>query len=55
MDTLQLQQNAPAKRAAFVRSLEDARHEGLATGLATVEEVEADLRATIEAARRKTG
>jgi antitoxin ParD1/3/4 len=50
---LRLLQDAEQRRAAFTKSLEDARAEGLAAGLATIEEVEADANAIIHAARRR--
>ena len=50
---LRMLQDAEARRAAFVRSLEDARAEGMADGFATVEDVEADVRAAIAAARHR--
>jgi antitoxin ParD1/3/4 len=45
---LRLLQDAEQRRAAFVASLEAAREEGLREGLATLEEVEADVRAAID-------
>ena len=46
-------QEAEERRAAFVASLEAAREEGLREGLATVEEVEAEVRAAIDAVRTR--
>ena len=52
---LRMLQKAEERRAAFVASLEAAHKEGLREGLATVEEVEAEVRAAIDAVctRRK--
>ena len=50
---LRMLQEAEERRAAFVASLEAAREEGLRHGLATVEEVEADVSAAINAARNR--
>ena len=50
---LRMLQEAEERRAAFVASLEVAREEGLREGLATVEEVEADIRAAIDAVRTR--
>jgi hypothetical protein len=46
-------QEAEERRTAFVASLEAAREEGLSEGLATVDEVEVELRAAINAARKR--
>ena len=50
---LRLLQDAEQRRAAFVASLDRARDEGLAAGLATAQEVEADVRAAIAVARQQ--
>jgi antitoxin ParD1/3/4 len=50
---LRMLQEAEERRAAFVASLEVAREEGLREGLATVEEVEAEVRAAIDAVRTR--
>ena len=50
---LRMLQEAEERRAAFVASLEAAREEGLREGLATVEEVEAEIRAAIDAVRTR--
>jgi antitoxin ParD1/3/4 len=50
---LRLLQEAEERRAAFVASLEAAREEGLRDRFATVEEVEADARAAIDAVRKR--
>jgi len=50
---LRMLQEAEERRAAFVASLEAAREEGLRHGLATVEEVEADISAAINAVRNR--
>jgi antitoxin ParD1/3/4 len=50
---LRMLQEVEERRAAFVTSLEAARAEGLREGLATVEEVEADVRAAIDAVRKR--
>ncbi len=50
---LRLLQDAEGRRAAFVASLDAARDEGLRDGLATTEEVEADVRAAIKEVRRR--
>jgi antitoxin ParD1/3/4 len=50
---LRMLQEAEERRAAFVASLEAAREEGLREGLATVEEVEAEVRAAIDAVRTR--
>ena len=44
---------AEERRAAFVASLEAARAEGLREGLATVEDVEAEVSAAIDAVRKR--
>ena len=48
---LRMLQEAEERRAAFVASLEAAHEEGLREGLATVEEVEAEVRAAIDTVR----
>ena len=50
---LRMLQEAEERRAAFVASLEAAREEGLRDGLATIEEVEADVSAAINAVRNR--
>jgi antitoxin ParD1/3/4 len=50
---LRMLQEAEERRAAFVASLEAAHEEGLRVGLATVEEVEADVSAAIKAVRTR--
>jgi antitoxin ParD1/3/4 len=50
---LRMLQEVEERRAAFVASLEAAREEGLRDGLATVEEVEADVSAAINAVRNR--
>ena len=50
---LRMLQEAEERRAAFVASWEAAREEGLREGLATVEEVEAEIRAAIDAVRTR--
>lgn len=50
---LRLLQDIEARRAAFVKSLDEARAEGLASGLATIDEVEADARAAVDVVRRR--
>ena len=50
---LRMLQEAEERRAAFVGSLEAARDEALRDGLATVEEVEADVSAAIDAVRNR--
>jgi antitoxin ParD1/3/4 len=50
---LRMLQEAEERRAAFVASLEAAREEGLREGLATVEEVEAEIRAAIDVVRTR--
>ena len=50
---LRMLQEAEERRAAFVASLEAAREEGLREGLATVEEVEAEIRAVIDVVRTR--
>lgn len=52
---LRMLQDAEQRRAAFVASLDAARDEGLRAGLATVEEVEADIRSAIDAVRQRRG
>ena len=46
-------QEAEERRKAFVASLEAAREEGLSEGLATIEEVEVEVRAAINAVRKR--
>jgi antitoxin ParD1/3/4 len=46
-------QEAEERRAAFVASLEASREEGLRQGFATVEEVEVDVKAAIDAVRKR--
>jgi len=48
--SLELLQRAETQRAAFVASLAAAQAEGERDGFLTIEEVEADVRAAIEAA-----
>ncbi|HTR16259.1 MAG TPA: type II toxin-antitoxin system ParD family antitoxin [Acetobacteraceae bacterium] len=50
---LRLLQDAEARRAAFVASLEAAQAEGAREGLATLDEVETDIRAAIANARQR--
>jgi antitoxin ParD1/3/4 len=50
---LRLLQEAEERRAAFIASLEAAREEGLRHRFATVEEVEAEARAAIDAVRKR--
>jgi len=50
---LRMLQEAEERRAAFMASLEAARGEGLREGLATVEEVEAEIRAAIDVVRTR--
>jgi antitoxin ParD1/3/4 len=50
---LRMLQEAEARRAAFVASVEAVREEGLRNGLATVEEVEAEVSAAIDAVRNR--
>ena len=50
---LRLLQEAEERRAAFVASLEAAHQEGLRDGFATVDEVEAQLREALAAARKQ--
>ena len=50
---LRLLQEAEKRRAAFVASLEAAREEGFREGFATIEEVEAEARAAIDAVRKR--
>jgi antitoxin ParD1/3/4 len=49
---LRMLQEAEERRTAFVASLEAAREEGHSEGLATIEEVEGEVRAAINAARK---
>jgi hypothetical protein len=46
-------QEAEERRAAFLASLETAREEGLQEGFATVEEVEVEVKAAIDAVRTR--
>ena len=48
---MRMLQDAEERRAAFVASLESAREEGLREGLTTIDEVETDVSAAIEAVR----
>ncbi|HEV2300208.1 MAG TPA: type II toxin-antitoxin system ParD family antitoxin [Stellaceae bacterium] len=50
--SLRLLQEAEERRAAFVASLDAAREEAARTGLATIDEVEAEMRAAIEEVRK---
>ena len=50
---LRMLQEAEERRAAFLASLETAREEGLQEGFATVEEVEAEVKAAIDAVRKR--
>jgi antitoxin ParD1/3/4 len=51
---LRMLQEAEERRKAFVASpLEAAREEGLSEGLATIEEVEVEVRAAINAVRKR--
>ena len=50
---LRMLQEAEERRTAFVASLEVAREEGLSEGLATIEEVEGEVRAAINAVRKR--
>jgi antitoxin ParD1/3/4 len=50
---LRMLQEAEECRAAFMTSLEAAREEGLRDGFATIEEVEAEARTAIDAARKQ--
>jgi antitoxin ParD1/3/4 len=52
---LRLLQEAEERRAAFVASLEAAHQEGVRDGFATVDEVEATMRAALAAARKPSG
>jgi antitoxin ParD1/3/4 len=52
---LRMLQDAEERRAAFVASLGAAREEGLREGLATVDQVEADVSAAIAAVRNRHG
>jgi antitoxin ParD1/3/4 len=52
---LRMLQDAEERRAAFVASLVAAREEGLRKGLATVDEVEAEVSAAISAVRNRHG
>ena len=49
---LRLLQEAEERRAAFVASLDAAHQEGLRDGFATVDEVEARMRAALAAVRK---
>jgi antitoxin ParD1/3/4 len=50
---LRLLQDAEQRRTAFTKSLDEARAEGLTAGLSSLEDVEADARSVIAAARRR--
>jgi len=50
---LRMLQEAEERRAAFVASLEASREEGLREGFATVEEVDVQVRAAIDAVRKR--
>jgi antitoxin ParD1/3/4 len=50
---LRLLQEAEERRVAFVASLEAAREEGLRDGFGTIEEVEIEARARIDAVRKQ--
>lgn len=50
---LRLLQDAEQRRAAFVASLEAAREEGLRRGLATLDDVQAEVSAAINAVRSR--
>jgi antitoxin ParD1/3/4 len=50
---LRILQEAEERRAAFLASLEAAREEGLREGFARVEEVEVEVTAAIDAARKR--
>jgi len=50
---LRMLQEAEERRAAFLASLETAREEGLQEGFATVEEVEVEVKAAIDAVRTR--
>jgi antitoxin ParD1/3/4 len=50
---LRMLQDAEERRTAFVASLVAAREEGLREGLATVDQVEADVSAAIAAVRNR--
>jgi antitoxin ParD1/3/4 len=50
---LRMLQEAEERRSAFVASLEAAREEGRRDGLATVEDVEVEVRAAINAVRKR--
>ena len=50
---LRLLQEAEERRLAFVASLEAARAEALSQGFATVDEVEAEVKAAIDAVRTR--
>jgi antitoxin ParD1/3/4 len=50
---LRMLQEAEERRSAFVASLEAARAEGLRDGFATVEEVETEVTAAIDAVRKR--
>ena len=50
---LRMLQEAEERRAAFLASLETARQEGLQEGFATVEEVEVEVKAAIDAVRTR--
>jgi antitoxin ParD1/3/4 len=50
---LRMLQEAEERRVAFVASLEAAREEGLRDGFATIQEVEVEARAAIEAVGKR--
>ena len=50
---LRMLQEAEERRKAFVASLEAAREEGLSEELATIEELEVEVRAAINAVRKR--
>src|SRR5207302_5289921 len=50
---LRMLQEAEERRVAFLASLEAARAEGLRDGFATVDEVEAEVTAAIDAVRKR--
>lgn len=52
---LRLLQEAEERRAAFVASLDEAREEAGRKGLATIDEVGAEMRAAIEGAGKGRG
>jgi antitoxin ParD1/3/4 len=52
---LRLLQESEERRAAFIASLDAAVEEGRREGFSSMEEVEGDVRAAIEAARARRG